>query len=265
MGIRQDVLLAAFLLSDGGITARGKESWTIYFRNKDKSVIDEFQKVLKNSCGRMGYYVKRTDGSWFIRLHSKELANRLFQLSKSYRTKACNNFPICRHLTGKRSSCELYGTQIIEGIEYPKAEIPKQIFKNRQLAKDFLKIYASCDGGISVVPAKNSRGSLFLVRKIFISVKHPRLNEQLTKLLEKLGFSPSRYEDQLRLTKKEDLEKFRNEIGFIKGAKISKDSKFLFGHEKTQILDMTIHSYKNPQSLLGFLLKIRSSDRFIRD
>ncbi len=259
MGIRQDVLLAAFLLSDGGIAARGKKSWTIYFRNKDKSVIDEFQRVLKESCGKIGYVTKRTDGSLFIRLHSKEFAERLFKLSKSYRTKACNNFPQCRHLKGKRSSCTTHGAEIVNGIEYPKAEIPKQIFKNKQLANEFLRIYASCDGGISVVPTKNIRGSPFLVRKIFISVKHPKLSEQLTNLLFDLGFSPSRYKDQIRVIKMEDIRKFRDEIAFIKGAKISKDSKFLYGYQKNQILDKIINSYRNPQELLDFLLKIRSS------
>jgi len=265
MGIRQDVLLAGFLLSDGGITARGKESWTIYFRNKDKSVIEEFQKTLIEACGKRGYITKRSDETLFIRLHSTKLANRLFSFSKSYRTKACNTFPVCRHLRGKRSSCKIYGTQKIDGIEYPKAEIPKQVFKNKKLAREFLKIYASCDGGISVVPARNKRGSLFLVRKVLISVKHPIMSEQLTKLLLNLGFSPVRYKDQIRLIKREDIQKFKEEIGFIKDAKVSNNSKYLSGYEKNKILDMVIDSYRNPQELLNFLLKIRFSNRLSRD
>lgn len=261
MGIRRDVLLAAFLLSDGGVTARRQDTWTIYFRNKDKYVNKEFQKTLKASCGSVGYSVERSDGTEFIRLHSKELAIRLFRLSESYRTKACGNFPLCRHLAGKRSSCLIYGTQVINGIEYPKAKIPKPVFKSNKLAKKFLRIYASCDGGISIVPAKNKRGSKFLVKKIFISVKHPVLSMQLTKLLKKLGFSPSQYRDQIRLTTKNDIEKFKKEIGFIKGSTISRNSQYLSGYEKNKILDLVVDSYKNPQKALNFLLKIRSSNR----
>ncbi len=264
MGIRQLTILAGYLLTDGGITSRGKKGWTIYFRNKDKQIIDSFRKQLFLCSGKNGYVTKRTDGTDFVRLHSQNLANRLFTLSKSYRTKACENFPVCKHLSGKRSSCLKFGTITIEGIQYPKAQIPDIVFRSEKLAKDFLKIYASCDGGISVTNTKNRRGSKFLVRKIFISVKHPTLNNQLTNLLKKIGFSPSQYKDQIRLTRKEDILKFQREIGFIEGSKISNDSKFLSGFEKNFILEKVIESYNNPKNLLDFL-EIRHSSGLIRD
>ena len=261
MGIRQLTLLSAYLLTDGGISAKTENEWTIYFRNKDRKIINKFQKQLFSCIGRIGYVTKRSDGTDFIRLHSRKLAGELFKLSNSYRTKACNEFPVCKHLKGKLSSCKLFGTITIDGIEYPKAKIPDIVFKYNRLAKEFLRIYASCDGGISVVPAKNRRGSKFLVRKIFISVKHPTLNNQLTELLKKLGFSPSQYKDQIRLAKKEDIIKFSKQIRFIEGSKISNDSRFLSGFEKNFILKKVIKSYDNPQHLLGFLYKSRSSSR----
>ncbi len=265
MRIRQLVLLSAYLLTDGGISARNDRDWTIYFRNKDEEIIKSFQEQLFACCGKNGYITKRNDGTDFVRLHSKKLAEEMFQLSQSYRTKACNTFPVCRHLNGKMSSCKLFGTLMIDGIEYPKAKIPDDVFESKKLAKEFLKIYASCDGGISVVPAKNKKNSLFLVRKVLFSVKHPILNQQITDLLKSLGYLPSQYKDQIRLVKKKDIAKFSKEIGFIEGAKISNDSKFLSNLEKNLILSKVVESYDNPKTLLDFLHKTRSSSRLIRD
>ena len=264
MGIRQLVLLSAFLLTDGGISSKEK-NWLIYFRNKDKEIIKNFQEILKEFTGKFGYVSKRKDGTDYVRRVDNNLAKNLFKLSPSYRTKACNIFPKCQHLSGKLSSCLLFGTIKVNGVEYPKAQIPKLIFKNNKLANKFLKIYASCDGGVSVVPAKNKRGSLFLVRKIFISVKHPTLSDHLTELFKNLGYNPSQFKDQIRLTKREDLQKFHKEINFIEGSKISNDSKFLNGLEKNTVLTMVIDSYENPKLLLDFLISKRPSFGLIRD
>lgn len=163
------------------------------------------------------------------------------------------------------SSCTLFGTIRVDGIEYPKAQIPRDVFVSESLAKAFLKIYASCDGGVSVVLAKNKKGSLFLVRKVLISVKHPTLSEQLTELLKKLGYKPSQFKDQIRLTRREDLEKFYGEIGFIEGSRVSDDSRFLRGIEKNAVLKMVVDSYQNPKSLLDFLIRRRRSFGLIRD
>lgn len=264
MRIRQIVLLSAFLLTDGGISSKGK-NWLIYFRNKDQKIIQKFQESLKGLIGKSGYVSKRKDGTDFIRTVNNNLAKELFRLSPSYRTKACNIFPKCQHLRGKMSNCTLFGTIKVGDLEYPKARIPKEVFESQKLAKEFLKIYASCDGGVSVVPAKNKYGSMFLVRKVLISVKHPILNSQITELLRLLGYEPSKFSDQIRLAKRDDLEKFRNEIGFIKGCKVTDDSKFLSGLEKNVVLNMILDSYKNPRILLDFLITKRSSFGLIRD
>ena len=265
MGIRQLTLLAAYLLTDGGISAKNKSNWTIYFRNKDPEIIDSFQKCLGGCSGRKGHVTKRSDGTDFVRLNSKKLALKLFRLSQSYRTKACENFPRCMHLSGKQSACSLFGTLTIDGIQYPKANVPESVFRSKELAQKFLKIYASCDGGISVTVARNKRNSLFLVRKVFISIKHPVLSNQITELLKWLGYSPSQYKDQVRLVKKEDIIKFNNEIGFISGSRISNDSRFLSNFEKNTILTKVVQSYNQPKTLLDFLHKARSSSQLIRD
>jgi len=264
MRIRQLVLLSAFLLTDGGLSSKEK-NWLIYFRNKDAEIIKSFQRTLKSLTGKVGYVSERGDGTQYIRLVDNNLAEELFSLSRAYRTKACYNFPRCQHLSGKLSSCLLFGIINVDGVEYPKAQIPKEVFSSEELGNEFLKIYGSCDGAVSVVPARNKRGSLFLVRKVLFSVKHPQLNSQLTKLLKKLGYNPSQYKDQIRLTKRDDIEKFHSEIGFIDKSKISNHSIFLSGFEKNHILKMVVDSYENPKFLLDFLIKKRPSSRLIWD
>ena len=264
MGIRQLVLLSAFLLTDGGISSKGK-NWLIYFKNKDGEIIKQFQKILKQTIGKIGYLSNRPDGTKYIRIVDNKLAESLFCLSPSYRTKACGTFPKCQHLRQKMSSCLRFGTIRVNGTEYPKARIPPQVFGSEKLAKDFLKIYASCDGGVSAVPAKNKHGSLFLVRKVLISVKHPTLNDQLTRLFKKLGFNPYQLKDQIRLTKRTDIEKFKNQIAFIEKSKISDHSKYLSSIDKNSFLGMVTYSYVNTKPLLKFLIEKRPSSGLIWD
>lgn len=254
MRIRQLVKLSSYLLSDGGISPRGKNSYTIYFSNNDASLVDNFQIQLKKCIHKEGYKSLRKNGSTFVKIHSKNLAKELFKVSKSYRTKACKNNPICPHIKNKRPAH--INTILVDGIEYPAAEIPVELLKkDKTLAKDFLRIYASCDGGVSVSAAKNKKNSIFLVRKIFIEVAHPTLKQQIYTLLKHLKYNPKCYKTSIRLTTKEDFIKFHKEIGFIKKSKISKHSKNFVGYEKNKVLKMLIDSYNNPQNLLNLLLK----------
>ena len=260
MGIRQLILLSAFLLSDGGISMKRRGSWTIYFRNRDQALLDKFQELLIQTFGSKGFVSKRLDGTYFVRLNSNRLAHYLFKISPSYRTKACHIHPKCQHLTYKEDEipCNVIGTHNIKGIEYPKAKIHANVFSSKKLARDFLRIYATCDGGVSAVPIKNTKGSLFVVRKVFISVKHPILSNQLTELLQWLGFSVSQYKDQIRIVNKFDIKKFKDEIGFVKGAKISGDSRYLSGLRKDFVLNKLVDNFENPSKFLDFLLKRRS-------
>lgn len=266
MGIRQNTLLSAFLLSDGGVSSKNQKSWTLYFRNKDIMVNNLFRQELLNCLGKQGFITRRKDGSLFVRATiNQEKANELFSISNSYRTKACENSPKCKSFNNGIGPCKICKPIFIGENNYPLVTLPEILFKNKKLAIKFIKIYATCDGGISVTVTKNKRGSRFLIRKIFISVKHPLLKDQLANLLKFLEFSPSVYKDQIRLTKKEDILKFKKNIGFITKAKISGDSKILKGLEKNYVLEKVAESYQNPHELMNFLLKRKSLVRLKRD
>ena len=52
------------------------------------------------------------------------------------------------------------------------------------------------------------------------------------------------YKRQVVLFKKQDIIKFRKEIGFIRGVKVTKDSKNWEGFEKNLILDLAIKTFE---------------------
>jgi hypothetical protein len=259
MGIRNLTLLSAYLLSDGGLTPRGKESWTVYFRNKDPLVIDSFQEILKLCTNRYGYRSKRRGGSFNVKLHSSELGRKLLKISNSYRTKACMTKPACPFAKGDgRPRCLKCEKTSNRGISYPKVNIPDIVFESSRIAKDFLRIYSTCDGGVSVTVGRKAEKT-FLVRRVFISVKHPTIKTRLMELLKILGYNPYYYDRQIRLTKKEDILRFEREINFLDGAEVSKDSRYLHGHKKSEILKRVSDSYTRPREMLDFMFSKRSS------
>ncbi len=245
MRIRKIIELGSFLLSDGGVSPRGKKSWTIYLRNKDRKIIEEFQNLLKQLSGRTGYIIHKPDGTHIVKIHNKELGDELLNVFNTLRTTRCETYPSCR----KRNVCK----RCNEKRDYPHITIPKILYESRKLSIKFIRNYISCDGGVGLsIGLKNK--SYFLVRKVFIECKNPGLKENLITLLENLGYTPKTYGNQIRLTTKKDIIKFKKEIGFIKGCKITKHSQRFKGKEKNWLLSQMIKSYQNPKEFIQVLL-----------
>ena len=236
--------LIPFLLSDGGISPHGRNSWVIYFRNNDQSLLDEFKRVYEKTTKTSINLQKRKDNSYMLRARNKEVGDCLVNLTNTFRTKKCNEYPICSFLNGNRKPC----LKCFVKQNYPKPIIPEIFFKNRQYMKYFLRIYFSCDGGVSVTVTKTKYP--FLVRKVFVSVFNPYLKKQILDMLKSLGFSPKEYSGQIRLTCEDDIKRFANQIGFVDNCKIGKDSKVFEGFEKNKLLNERIDSYKNPREFI---------------
>ena len=243
-GIRDLSLLVPFLLSDGGMSAKGKNGWLIYFRNKNKVLINHFTSTLKEYTDNTIQTIRKKDGTSFVRVNDKELGNKLLEYCSSYRTKACSTFPICPRFKNKRGPCKI----CTKKTGLPPTKIPSMFLGNKKLAILFLRIYFSCDGGVSVTKSKTKYP--YLIRKVFVDAKHPRIREDLKKMLFFLGFLPKSYDHQIRLTCKEEITKFQKIIGFIKDVKIGNDSKKFAGQTKNEVLRLIIKSYKNPIQLM---------------
>ncbi|MBI5159247.1 hypothetical protein HY992_03955 [Candidatus Micrarchaeota archaeon] len=118
--------------------------------------------------------------------------------------------------------------------------------------RDFLKVFFTCDGGVSMTVAKNKNG-VYLVRKVFVSVVHPKMRDGLMDILERLSFSPKYYSDQIRLTTRQDIELFKKRINFLEGANVSNNSTRFSGLEKSYILDMIVKSYERPSEIISLI------------
>lgn len=117
----------------------------------------------------------------------------------------------------------------------------------------------SADGSVSLWVVRNKRKSVWEIKKLVkISCKHPIIRIQLFHLLKKLGFSPTLREinDEVVLFKKQDIIKFKKEIGFVPEVKITGDSRNWEGFEKNQILDLAIKTFEfKKKDLNGFETK----------
>lgn len=240
--------LIPYLLSDGGISPRGKASWTIFFRNKDDALIGEFRKCLYSVSSQNGFLNASRDGTKLVRIHSKELGERLFRYT-AFRTSACDRYPPCKMLAGGRGSCLECRKVKCLGKLYPDCRIPEEIFSSKESTKRFLRVYFTCDGGLSLTLGKNKNG-LFIVRRLFLSVGHPKLRKDLMKLLGMLGFKPVYYSDQIRIISRKEFSKFKDEIGFVENSKVGGNSSRFCGLEKNRLLDIIIKSYENPSIMI---------------
>ncbi len=242
MGIRDLLMLVPFLLSDGGMSPKGKAGWLIYFRNNDKNLVDYFVGFLEKVATNKIQIKKRADNSYMVRVNDKALGNELEKVCFSFRTRPCIEYPYCPGVRNGRTCNKA------EENGYHKIIFPKEFYNDDILRKLFLKIYFSCDGGVSITSSKGKYP--FLVRKVFVSVKNPSLVNNIRDLLVGAGFVPMAYQGQIRLTTKGDIERFNKEIGFVDGTLVGGNSIKFRGYEKNQLLRMLIESYQNPKGFV---------------
>jgi hypothetical protein len=235
--------MIAMLITDGGISPHQETSWEIHFRNKSDQLNTLFREVTYSLFKVYPTAKVRSDGTTIQRLRSKNIGEKLLNITNSYRTLACESSPICGRYRNARIPCLKCSPKEYSGVAYPTIKFPTEIEKNTQLAKIFLKIAYSCDGGVSLYEAHRDKQS-WLIRKVFIDSKHPLVRNYYQKLLEKLGFRTKIYGSQIRIQKREMFKKFSKEIGFVKGVKIGKDSKYWVDKTKNELLSLLLRSYK---------------------
>lgn len=219
-------ILVGLLLTDGSLS-KNKNSWQIEFTNKSQELHELFQSEMLKIFGNQNFKemsdsqvkeIKRTI------LRNKLVAENLLKIVPTFRTK------------------------INEDGSFPESKIPEFVFNLPKVQiSGILQAMFSADGCISLWVIWNKRKRVWEIKKLVkISSKHPVIREQVTKLLQNLEFQPTLREinDEVVLFKKRDIIKFRKEIGFVKGVKVTKDSKNWEGFGKNQILDLAIKTFE---------------------
>jgi len=228
------------LLTDGGISRISKNSLEIFLTTNSKELQEIFIKNLTENFGKIKFTIVPNGTVTKIRVCNKKIGEILLGLSNSFRTRACNTFPVCPKLKGEMKKLPCKKCKPING--FPPTKIPEVIMDGNQLQKRLaLKIAMSADGGVEFHLVKQN-GKIRWQRRLFLRCHNPNLKQQWKKLFEDCGFTITETDNEIRISGKEQLEKFKNEIGFVKGVKVVK-SKFWNGLTKNELLEKAIKSF----------------------
>ena len=232
--------LVSLCLSDGGIGYSSETSY-IHFTNKSGVLLDLFKKEIRKFTSSKIHEQKKPRGTT-LRVFDKSLIDELIKISPSFRTKPCNHFPICPYLKSDKINRRLEHPHIkSNGLVWSEIKIPENLFRNKKDKSEFLRIYISCDGYPSIFPRRDSWSAV--ERIVAIVCHHPMLKQRLSELLSDIQVPHTVKENSLEMRSKESIKKFKNQIGFVDGVKMTGNSRYWEGLPKNEVLDKIIKSY----------------------
>lgn len=234
-----EATLLGILYTDGCLSKKNKNAWRFYLSNTSYKIIQIFKNCMINlfslDTKRVRISKKIVNGKPFYKAVVDSASSGEFLNSKygTFRTLAFKN---------------------VDGKEiYPPTKLPFNKNSDRKIISKFLQIAFSCDGGINLYVAKSKFGYKFLIRNAYIACKHPQLQEDYHNLLKVLGINSKiiNRDWKIIIQGRNELNKFKEKVGFIEGVKITQNSKFWQGVEKTKVLDFAIDSYNNPRKIIN--------------
>lgn|GEM_PF-5377503 len=213
--------MIAVLLADGSVDK--KRNTVTFTEEKDlvKRLVKEFQEI--NGL-QIDWKIDLQKNSMRARAYNKKLVTLLLTIVKTFRTRPFNVHPISSE---KNRETE------------PKPTIPEVCFRNLELAKEFLKYYASCDGGPEFSIYRRRSGQIQLHTGIKIGCKNSFLRKQLLKLLKKCGIEVQVKVDGIVIRSAENVTKFCKEIGFLEESKIRRGKRFK-GFSKNDVVKLIL-------------------------
>ncbi len=120
--------------------------------------------------------------------------------------------------------------------------IPEQIMKASTEEKlIFLKTFWDDEGSVHFGITRSGKESLHINLYAEAFCEDEVVRRQLIKLHEDLGFSMLLFDKKIRISRKENLIKFRNELGFSPGVYISYPKSKFNGWEKRKLLDFALN------------------------
>lgn len=232
--------LMGMVLTDGGISCGGGK-FRLHFTTTSPVLEESFRSMATRILKRK-ITVDRSHGAVKQIVWVHDIRDMFDELSPSFRTQACDSFPISPCLKG----LPIHSEHIVEGDKiFPPTKIPDFVFEDKEKAREFLKLAFSCDGGVTLCVAKSKSG-FRLDRKIRLFCEHPTLKRQHAELLKKFDLKPQIISDGIRLSGKVDIKKFSEEIDFLKGVKVVRKGLWR-GIEKSKLLELCVQSFDLPE------------------
>lgn len=222
----------AFLYTDGCVSPKGK-SWRIYFAVKSKVLADLFHRSLAETFAIEEGRVRRS--------YTRDRLEKAVVDSKEIGTYLVSRFGTFRTL------------QYQDGA-YPNTSLPVADLIICHQVAEFLRVAFSCDGGVSFYPARRSIGtktSIWMIRTVFLSCKHPVLRSQYLHLLHILDVKAREVpkDGKIKIESEHEIRKFQSNIGFVPGTEITGNSKFWNRNTKQEVLAMMVNSYGHPSEI----------------
>ena len=231
--------LLGILYTDGCLSKMSKYTWRFYLGNTSLEIIIVFRACMMNIFGldsqKIRIAQKMVNGKPYYKavVNSGHYGNQLIAQYGTFRTLA-------------------YKDENGEKL-YPYAHLPFNTSSNQKEVSDFLRAAFSCDGGVNLYIGKSKTGYKSLIRNVFLSCHHPKLQHDYCDLLSSLEIKARLLlkDNKIRIERREDLQKFQEKVGFLKGVKITQHSKYWQGWEKNIVLDLALSSYGNVGSILN--------------
>jgi hypothetical protein len=237
--------LIGILYTDGCVSPKAVSSWRLIVSNNSLSVVDEFGKSIEECFGKSLRRSVRGCLNVGV-LDSKEIGTQLIKQHQTFRTEACAAGQGCPSLRGGRKSCHSCEPIYLDGVQYPPASLPD--FSSTGEISAFLQAAFSCDGGVNLYVAH--RGNIrWLIRNTYLACKHPILIHQYAGLLLHLGIKSRVMANDWRvlIQGRKALEQFSQWVGFLPNSIIGANSKFWHTRTKSDVLELLLQSYGDPQ------------------
>lgn len=224
------------LLTDGGISnVSGK--WRMHFTNTSGVLNEEFKRLSLELFDRRVSREYR-NGAVIQRAWVNSIIGNFLYYSESFRTQACNSFPICSCLRGRKIHKNKYR---VGGRIFSNVRIPRFIFRNKRYAAEFLRYAFSCDGFVNLHIGKAKYG-FRLDRRVELACLNPRLKKDYKNLLKLFDIESKICEERLRISRENNVKKFNKYIGFVKGVKVTGYQRWS-GVEKSRLLKLAAKTY----------------------
>lgn len=224
LAVRSLIYLVAAVLADGSIDT---ERYTVTF-TEDKRVVEKITKTAsKIGDLQLEWKLEKQKNSMRARTYSKKLCDSMLGLIPSFRTR-----PLGKHPT------KIPIEQRNMYLEYPKIKLPGMV-KTGANKIDFLRVFATCDGGpeFSVYSRKN--GALQLHVGVKIGCDNPYLRKEIKDMMSDIRVNFVERNDGIIIKQNSEIIKFAKTVGFLSESTIRK-GKLLKGFTKNDALTLML-------------------------
>ena len=141
--------------------------------------------------------------------------------------------------TTRTRKFETYPRSTREGTGYPTIKLPREIFEDKKAAGEFLRYYATCDGGPEFSVYNRANRWIQIHMGIKIGCTNPYLRQELKSLFQLNGISTHEALDGLNISSLQGIEKFSQSVRFLEESRVRR-GKLFRGFPKNDVVSLMI-------------------------